>query len=168
LQCFIHGIAPSLKHPPSKSSSYSRKLAGAFVQAAIGFDKIGQALTRRLCTSGIPQDAGPLASGFGVSDIRIGSAEDHNCERLRLHPRRIGAKAKGSPRLVQRTIKTPPAHDDVENGRQVNVSRIPVVDRPIRSPCSVRYGQLGLEAGFGEKGTPWQSVCCRVAVNRMG
>jgi hypothetical protein len=61
----------------------------------MGFDKINQVLTFGLCPSCISQNSGPFASGFAVHGLRIGRAEDHDAEWLRLHLRRVGPKAKG-------------------------------------------------------------------------
>jgi hypothetical protein len=97
------------------STRYPRELARAFVQAAIGFDKIGQTLSRRLCTSGIPQYPRPFAAGLGVCDPRIGRAEDNDAEWLRFHLRCVVRKAKSRLGILERAIEALPSHDDSEN-----------------------------------------------------
>jgi hypothetical protein len=97
--------------PPSGES------VRTLVEAAIRFNKIGQALTSWPCPSCIPQHPGPFASGLVVNNLGIGRAENHYSERLGLHLRQIKSKAKGRSGPIHRTVELPPAHDDAEDGR---------------------------------------------------
>ena len=65
---FTFYSATGLPFPSEPSST--------FVQPAIQFDKIGQALTRRLCPSRKPQHARPFAAGLGIRHLGTGRAED--------------------------------------------------------------------------------------------
>ena len=109
------------------SFTYPRKLARAFVYAAMGFDKIGQALTFRLCPSCIPQDPGPFTSGLGVYHVGVSGAEYHDTEWLGLHLLRVGPKAKSRLGVFHSAVETPPSHDDSKNGRQINIHRYAAV-----------------------------------------
>jgi hypothetical protein len=104
-------------------------------------------LFNRFCFSGVTQNARPFASGLGVCDLGIGSAVNHDAEWLRLDLRSPAPKPKRRPGILERAIEVPPSHDDFENGCQVNVDSIPVVDRPILSPSPVHFSQFGFNAG---------------------
>jgi hypothetical protein len=112
----------------------SSKLARAFVQAAIGFDEIGRALTWWLCPSCIPQDAGPFASGFGVHNLGISGAENHHAEWLGLHLRCVVLQAKSRPSIFHGAVEALPSPHKCEYRFQINVHGIAAIGSLIPLP----------------------------------
>jgi hypothetical protein len=115
-------------------SPISGEPARAFVDAAIRFNEIGQALIGRFGYSGVLQDPRPFASGLGISDLRIGGAEYQNGERLNPHSPSAIPKPKNGSGVLFRAFETLPSPYYRKNHLQIHVYGVSAIGRPIPRP----------------------------------
>ena len=126
-----------------------RELASTFVQAAIRFNKIGEALSGRFCFSGVSQHSGPFAPGLGVCDLGIGRAKNHDVEWLRLHLRWVVLKAKSRARILHGAVEVLPSRNERKERLEINVHGVAAIGGTVPCPGVSDLGQFGFDSGNG-------------------